>query len=264
MGDERVQSTGTRPAESSTRGDTETYRRLRNKINCKRSRLRQKLYQSKVDKIGEINSRQWWKTIKTIIGLQPSKSHLCDLADQLCGGDTLALANNINRVFKEVTSDLQPQRQLTMMFQTNLSLVSQTASRNYPRYVCTRLRGLIISRTGFSNTSPTFSLLQKQPSTTAQWDKAMFRHRGSRLTYFPSQKSHRWHNWQTTYVQSLSPQYCPRCWSRLSCPGWGKQHSAVKLSTVASKTAPPPLHSSRCYTMCSNVWRERTHTRASC
>ena len=43
-----------------------------------------------------------------MIGLQPSKSHLCDLADQLCGGDTLALANNINMVFKEVTSDLQP------------------------------------------------------------------------------------------------------------------------------------------------------------
>ena len=89
-------------------GDTETYRRLRNKINRQRSRLREKFYQSKVDKIGESNSRQWWKTIKTMIGLQPPKSHLCDLADQLCGGDTLALANNINRVFKEVTSDLQP------------------------------------------------------------------------------------------------------------------------------------------------------------
>ena len=89
-------------------GDTETYRRLRNKINRQRSRLREKFYQSKVDQIGESNSRQWWKTIKTMIGLQPSKSHLCDLADQLCGGDTLALANNINRVFKEVTYDLQP------------------------------------------------------------------------------------------------------------------------------------------------------------
>ena len=89
-------------------GDTETYRRLRNKINRQRSRLRASFYQSKVDKIGESNSRQWWKTIKTMIGLQPSKSHLCDLADQLCGGDTLALANNIKMVFKEVTSDLQP------------------------------------------------------------------------------------------------------------------------------------------------------------
>ena len=48
------------------------------------------------------------KTIKTMIGLIPSKSHLCDLADQLCGGDTLALANDINMVFKEVMSDLQP------------------------------------------------------------------------------------------------------------------------------------------------------------
>ena len=86
-------------------GDTETHRRLRNKINRQRSRLRDKFYQFKVDKIGESNSRQWWKTIKTMIGQQPSKSHFCDLADQLCGGDTLALANNINR---EVTSDLQP------------------------------------------------------------------------------------------------------------------------------------------------------------
>ena len=61
-----------------------------------------------VYKIGESNSRQWWKTIKTMIGLQPSKSHLCDLAEQLCDGDTLALANNINMVFKEVSADLQP------------------------------------------------------------------------------------------------------------------------------------------------------------
>ena len=89
-------------------GDTDTYRRLRNKINRQRSRLKSSFYQSKVDKIGESNSRQWWKTIKTMIGIQPSKSHLCDLADQLRGGDTLALANTTNIVFKEVTSDLQP------------------------------------------------------------------------------------------------------------------------------------------------------------
>ena len=30
------------------------------------------------------------------------------MADQLCGGDTLGLANNISMAFKEVTSDLQP------------------------------------------------------------------------------------------------------------------------------------------------------------
>ena len=121
--------------------------------------------------------------------------------------------------------------------------------------------GPIISRTGFSKTSPTFSLLQSQPSTTVPWDKAMCRHRGSML-YFPTQKSHRWHHWPNTYAPSLSPQYCPRCWSRLSCPGWDEQQCTVKLSTAASKTAPPPLHSSRCYTMCSNVWRERTHVYA--
>ena len=54
------------------------------------------------------------------------------------------------------------------MCQTNLSSVSQTASRNYPSYVCTRPWGPMISRTGFSKTSPTFSLLQSQPSTTAR------------------------------------------------------------------------------------------------
>ena len=64
-------------------GNTETYKQLRNKINRQRSRLRATFYQSKVNKIGESNSRQWWKTIKTMIGLQPSKSHLCDLAEQL-------------------------------------------------------------------------------------------------------------------------------------------------------------------------------------
>ena len=48
-------------------GDTETYRRRRNNINRQRSRLRASFYQSKVDKIGESNSRQWWKTIKTMI-----------------------------------------------------------------------------------------------------------------------------------------------------------------------------------------------------
>ena len=52
------------------------------------------------------------------------------------------------------------------MCQTNLSSMSQTASRNYPSYVCTRPWGPIISRTGFLKTSPTFSLLQSQPSTS--------------------------------------------------------------------------------------------------
>ena len=88
-------------------GDTATYKRLRNKINRQRSQLRASFYQSKVDKIGESNSIQWWKTINTMFGLQPSKSPLCDLADHLCGGDTLVIANNINSVFKEVASDLQ-------------------------------------------------------------------------------------------------------------------------------------------------------------
>ena len=88
--------------------NTDMYKRLRNKINRQRSRLRASFYQSKVDKIGESNSRQWWKTIKTMIELQPSKSHVCDLAEQLCDGDTLAIANNINTVFKDVSADLQP------------------------------------------------------------------------------------------------------------------------------------------------------------
>ena len=38
------------------------------------------------------------------MGLRPSKSPLYDLAGQLCGRDTLALANNMNRVFKEIAS----------------------------------------------------------------------------------------------------------------------------------------------------------------
>ena len=48
-------------------GDPDTHKRLRNKINRHRSRLRASFYQYKVDKIGESNLRQWWKTIKTMI-----------------------------------------------------------------------------------------------------------------------------------------------------------------------------------------------------
>ena len=44
-------------------GNTETYKQLRNKINRQRSRLRASFYQSKVNKIGKSNSRQWWKTM---------------------------------------------------------------------------------------------------------------------------------------------------------------------------------------------------------
>ena len=40
-------------------GNTETYKQLRNTINRQRSRLRASFYQSKVNKIGESNSRQW-------------------------------------------------------------------------------------------------------------------------------------------------------------------------------------------------------------
>ena len=64
-------------------GNTETYKQLRNKINRQRSRLRASFYRSKVNKIGKSNSRQWWKTIKTMIGLQPSKSHLCVRAETI-------------------------------------------------------------------------------------------------------------------------------------------------------------------------------------
>ena len=38
------------------------------------------------------------------LGLRPSKSTLCDLAGQLCGRVTLALSNNMTRVFKEIAS----------------------------------------------------------------------------------------------------------------------------------------------------------------
>ena len=43
-----------------------------------------------------------------MLGLQPSESPLCDLANQLCARGTPGLPNNINIVFKAVTCDLQP------------------------------------------------------------------------------------------------------------------------------------------------------------
>ena len=76
-----------------------------------KSRLRATFYLSKVNKIGESNS------VKAVVEDNQDNDRTTTIQVTLVrsvrptvwtGGDTLALANNINKVFKEVTSDLQP------------------------------------------------------------------------------------------------------------------------------------------------------------
>ena len=100
---------------------------------------------------------QWWKTIKTMIGSPTIQVTL--------------VRHGRTTVWRGHAGSSQQHQHGVQRSQTNVSSVSQTVSRNYPSYVCIRLWGLIIPPTGFSKTSPTFSLLQLvqwQPSTTAR------------------------------------------------------------------------------------------------
>ena len=50
------------------KGDTETYNKLRNRINRQTTRLRSRFYNSKVKGLLTSDSRQWWNNIKDLIG----------------------------------------------------------------------------------------------------------------------------------------------------------------------------------------------------
>ena len=87
----------------------ERYKVYRNKINRQATQLRRKYYARKVNGLRESNPRNWWRSIKQITGLQTKSSQpLCELANQLHGGDVQALADNISLIFQQVADDLPP------------------------------------------------------------------------------------------------------------------------------------------------------------
>ena len=88
-------------------GDQQLAKQLRNQVNREASRLRHQFYQSKVTALEESTSRDWWKHMKSLLGLSSGgKSELINLANRCTDGDMLLLANSINEFLVSVSSDL--------------------------------------------------------------------------------------------------------------------------------------------------------------
>ncbi len=88
-------------------GDRQGAKPLRNKINRLASELRTRFYQKKVAALENSANRDWWKHMKSLMGLSSSgASSLQGLANQQSCEDMAELANKINEHFTSITSDM--------------------------------------------------------------------------------------------------------------------------------------------------------------
>ena len=90
------------------KGDLITYRKLRNKVNRMSSKLESSFYSTKVANLTSVDSRNWWKHMKELLGLSSKRNSFDDIAQSECNGDQNALANVFNEFFTSVGSHLSP------------------------------------------------------------------------------------------------------------------------------------------------------------
>jgi hypothetical protein len=79
----------------------------RNKVNRERKRLKQQHVVQSMSNMSE-NPKNWWKSIKSLIGLNKKENSLLSLAQTECQGDFAMLAEKINTNFYNVSSHLAP------------------------------------------------------------------------------------------------------------------------------------------------------------
>ena len=85
------------------------YRLLRNKVNRLGKTLRGKYYRGKVQQLKSSNPKDWWKKTKAFIGItQQPNQELENLAHEITQGNKKDLANQINRFFTSISSEINP------------------------------------------------------------------------------------------------------------------------------------------------------------
>jgi len=89
-------------------GDQDSYKYLRNKVNKLGAKLRSHYYQHKVNDLKKSDSRSWWRQVKHLCGLDKPSDNLQNMADNICDGDSQALAEEINNFFLSICDDLKP------------------------------------------------------------------------------------------------------------------------------------------------------------
>ena len=88
-------------------GDQCEYKALRNETNRASARLKLEFYQKQIFAITESGSRDWWKNMKKIMGLNVnSNSCIEQLANKTTNGDCTELANKMNDFFLSVSEHL--------------------------------------------------------------------------------------------------------------------------------------------------------------
>ena len=89
------------------RGDKCEYKVLWDEVNRASARLKFEFYQKHILAITESGSRDWWKNMKKITGLDGnSKSCIEQLANKTTNGDCTELANRMNVLFLSVSEHL--------------------------------------------------------------------------------------------------------------------------------------------------------------
>ena len=90
------------------RGDTESYKNLRNEANRLSKSLKCKFHEKNIQRFRNSDSRKWWSNVKKLMGIERSKSndHFDRLADSLCSGSKQELVEQIAEVFHQVSSHL--------------------------------------------------------------------------------------------------------------------------------------------------------------
>ena len=88
-------------------GDQCEYKALRNETNRASARLKLEFYQKQILAITESGSRDWWKNMKTIMGLDGnSNSCIEQLANKTTNGDCTELANKMKDFFLSLSEHL--------------------------------------------------------------------------------------------------------------------------------------------------------------
>ncbi len=89
-------------------GNKTKYKKLRNQSVRMSKPLKCTFYQRTVALMCGDRGRTWWKTVKTICGLNSKDKTLECCANSEYNGDTKQLAQAINNMFVSISKDLQP------------------------------------------------------------------------------------------------------------------------------------------------------------
>ena len=91
---------------------------LRNKVNHTASKLRHDFYQTHIASLTATGSHDWWKHMKTIMGLNTSgNACMQGVANTIANGDYGILADRMNDVLISVSDKLPRLKKITQYLQ---------------------------------------------------------------------------------------------------------------------------------------------------